>query len=130
MEEYNNREDQNPNRYEQYYMKPNNYMQPNYYMEPKKNNGFGKGVLVGVCSTLAAMLVIGLAAAVVVVFMGVGIWNLREDTVAYDSENGLDDEAGGSVGNLLDVDFISQLSSINAYLEDYYLYVFGERTEE
>lgn len=91
--------------------------------EPEKKPGFGKGVLVGILSTLAVVIVLGGAA--------MGIYKITagekepNQTLQPDSKDN-DNSSGISLNisndKVLNADLISQVSMLNSYLSEYYLH--------
>lgn len=89
--------------------------------EPEKKPGFGKGVLVGILSTLVVVIVLGGAA------LGVGKITAGEKKPGQINSKDNEDGSGGislniSEDNVLNADLISQVSMLNAYLSEYYLH--------
>lgn len=91
------------------------------HLEEKKR-GFGKGVLVGVCSTLAIVLILGGTAVGLLRANGAG--QEKQDRKAgqgEEQETSAEADAG-MLEEILDVDLISEISAVSAYIEEHYLY--------
>lgn len=92
--------------------------------KPKKKVGFGIGVLVGVVSTLAVVVILGAVAAGA--FLSIGKSSMTNDVqTGVSQEEAGSTEAGSTEAvdeNIINVDLLSQVSMIDSYLEQYFLY--------
>lgn len=91
------------------------------HLEEKKR-GFGKGVLVGVCSTLAIVLILGGTAIGLLRAYGAGQEKQNRETGQVNKQEVTADAGGGMLEKILDVDLISQISTISNYIDERYLY--------
>lgn len=91
------------------------------HLEEKKR-GFGKGVLVGVCSTLVIVLILGGTAVGLLRANGAGQGKQSSKAGQEGKQEVSADADAGMLEEILDVDLISKLSTISAFIYERYLY--------
>ncbi len=97
-------------------------------LEPKKTPGFGKGILVGILSTLAAVIVIG--GAVIGISGAFGKSKDKDQNQNQQIQTGQEDKTDDNNGSgiqiagdqVLNSDLLTQISMLNTYLKEYYLH--------
>lgn len=94
--------------------------------EPKKTPGFGKGILVGILSTLAVVIVISGAAIGISGTFGKSKDKDQNQQIQTGQEDKTDDNNGPGIqisnDQVLDSDLLTQISMLNSYLKEYYLH--------
>lgn len=94
--------------------------EPDFGRELTKKRDFKKGMVAGIVSTLMVVTVIAAAAIAVTISLRHHVGKKTSQAENKKSESGEGEAI--EIENLLNADFISQVSMISAYLSQYYLY--------